>query len=232
MVSNTGSFNPQVKRIFTRQSIIGLMLGYLVILVLGMAAQIIATKYSSEYFRFTDVQFLIDLYGEDNFYHYLKCNVHKKMIANAIMIYCRLVLAACPNAVMYVLLLLGTTLFIIVFKRSIQSRKSLTAGKKQNNSTKERRLMKSVLLVCIIFIITSGPLSIDRLIRFFFHTIDYMELIRRDPHGKVYFIPIDILKSINHCFNIFVYLTLNSKFRRIFCHMFCLKIFNAANEPK
>ena len=224
--------NPQVKRIFTRQSIIGIMLGYLVILVLGAAVQILAEKYASEYFRLINVRFLIDVYGEENFGHYLSCYSHKHSIADAIMIYCRLILAACPNAVMYVLLLLGTTLFIIVFKRSIQSRKSLTAGKKRNNSTKERRLMKSVLLVCIIFIITSGPLSIDRLIRFFFHTIDYTELVRRDSHGKGYFIPIDILKSINHCFNIFVYLTMNSKFRRIFCHMFCLKIFNAANEPK
>ena len=224
--------NPQVKRIFTRQSIIGIMLGYLVILVLGVTVQILARKYASEYFRLIDVRFLIDVYGEENFGYYLSCYSHKFVIADAIMIYCRLILAACPNAVMYVLLLLGTTLFIIVFKRSIQSRKSLTAGKKQNNSTKERRLMKSVLLVCIIFIITSGPLSIDRLIRFFVHTIDYMQLILRDPHGKVYFIPIDILKSINHCFNIFVYLTMNSKFRRIFCHMFCLKIFKAANEPK
>ena len=208
------------------------MLGYFMILVLGMTAQILARKYSLEYFRFTNARFLIDLYGEDNFYHYLKCNGHKERIADAIVHYCRLVLAACPNAVMYVLLLLGTTLFIIVFKRSIQSRKSLTAGKKQNNSTKERRLMKSVLLVCIIFIITSGPLSIDRLIRFFFHTIGGMEFEHRKVHGKVYFIPIDILKSINHCFNIFVYLPMNSKFRRIFCHMFCLKIFNAANQPK
>ena len=208
------------------------MLGYLVILVLGMALQIIARKYELEYFRFVDVLFLIDLYGEDNFWHYLICNVHKKQIAEDISYYCRLVLAACPNVVMYVLLLLGTTLFIIVFKRSIQSRKSLTAGKKQNNSSKERRLMKSVLLVSIIYIITSGPLNIDRLIRFFFHTIGGMEFERRDTHGKIYFIPIDILKSINHCFNIFVYLPMNSKFRRIFCHMFCLKIFNAANQPK
>ena len=208
------------------------MLGYLVILVLGMAVQILAKKYSLEYFRFHDVMFLIDEYGEENFWYYLACNVHKKNIADAISYYCRLILAACPNVVMYVLLLLGTTLFIIVFKRSIQSRKSLTAGKKQNHSTKERRLMKSVLLVCIIYIITSGPLSIDRLIRFFFHTIDGMQHILRDTHGKVYFIPIDILKSINHCFNIFVYLPMNSKFRRIFCHMFCLKTCNAANQPK
>ena len=223
--------NPQVKRIFTRQSIIGIMLGYLVILVLGVAATIIARKYVLEYFRFTDVTFLIDVYGEENFWYYLACNVHKKQIAQDISYYCRLILAACPNVVMYVLLLLGTTLFIIVFKRSIHSRKSLTAGNKQNHSTKERRLMKSVLLVCIIYIITSGPLNIDRLIRFFFHTIGGMEIVRRKVHGKVYFIPIDILKSINHCFNIFVYLPMNSKFRRIFCHMFCLKIFNAANQP-
>ena len=203
-----------------------MILGFMVLMVLGLAVKFVADVYPSI------------VYNDQASYRYgfflhrlIKCSLKKLAIADLIKLCSSAIISACP-VIMFALLLLGTTLFVIVFKRSIQLRKSLTANKNQKDSTKERRLMKGILLVCIIYIITSGPISIQRMCDYFF-TIARKDIsISSIVISGYFYIPVHILKSINHCFNIFVYLPMNSKFRRIFCQMFCLKMFNAANQPK
>ena len=134
-----------------------------------------------------------------------------------------------PNVIAYILLLVGTILFLVIFKRSIQTRKSLTAKKKQSDSAKETRLMLSVLVVCVVYILTSGPRTIDRMIESirlgeFFRSEGKIYLEMRIPsYAKYVFL---VLQAINHCFNIFVYLAINSTFRKIFCKMFMLKSYS------
>ena len=201
-----------------------MILGFMVLMVLGLAVKFVAGEYPSI------------VYNDQASYRYgyfslSDCSVKKIALAYLIELYSNAIISVCP-VIMFALLLLGTALFVIVFKRSIQLRKSLTANKNQKDSTKERRLMKCILLVCIVYIITSGPISIQRMCDYFFTVARKDISISSIVISGYFFVPVHILKSINHCFNIFVYLPMNSKFRTIFCQMFCLKMFNAANQPK
>ena len=162
------------------------------------------------------------------------CANRKLDISNKVVGYTSVFIKAGPNVIMYSLLLLGSILFIIVFKRGIQARKSLTAKNKHSDSVKERRLMQSILVMCIIYIITSGPRTVNRVLQFIFNLVESdFEDIYFSVARQQYFIVLQfMLQSINHSFNIFVYLSMNSKFRRIFCQMFCLKRCNDANQFK
>ena len=68
-----------------------------------------------------------------------------------------------PNALVYVLLIIRTILFLVVFKQSIQMRKSLTANKKQSDSAKEARLMQTVLVFCGIYVLMSRPRAFEKI---------------------------------------------------------------------
>ena len=203
-----------------------MILGYLLFQALGAAVNFGAEEYTSLLFS--------DPSSYDFFSWELNdCAKQKVEIADQVRYYTAAIAIIAPNVIMYALLLLGTILFVIVFKRSIQARKSLTAKTKPGDSARERKLMRSVLAVCILYTITSAPKSVDRVFENLFLASDTSKA------SSNYFsittlasftVPINILQSINHCFNIFVYMSMNSKFRRIFCQMFCLKMCNEANQ--
>ena len=220
-------FVPQVKRIFTRKLTIGLILGYVPIQALGVACQFVADAYWSE------VESDPISYQEDGYYWELTpCAQRRKEIASKVKWYTSAIVTACPNVIMYALLLLGTTLFVIVFRKGIVARKSLTAKREQIESSRERRLMQSVLVVCIIFILTSGLRSVARMLRYFSEAGGRSGLLNdivNFTHNSSFSFVVFFLQAINHCFNIFVYLLMNSKFRRSYCKMFCLKRCNGAN---
>ena len=128
----------------------------------------------------------------------------------------RLVMLKMVNPILYGTILIGTILLIVAFKRSIQVRKSLTDKTKAGNSAKEKRLVQSVIAVCIIFIVTSGPKNLVTLMDTVGEDwLNYNNWWRRI--GSIYAEYIDELaifvEAVNHSINIFVYLSMNSKFR-------------------
>ena len=138
----------------------------------------------------------------------------------------RLVAINLVNPILYGTIVIATILLIIAFRRSIRERKSLTDKTKGGNSAKETKLVQSVIAVCVIFILTSSPRNAIRIMDFIY---DYRWRI-----SPVYpYLPyIDrlvlFLEAINHSTNIFVYLSMNSKFRDRFKGLFGLKTQNQA----
>ena len=55
-----------------------------------------------------------------------------------------------PNACLYVMLVLSTILFIFVFKRNIQGRKSNTTKYKQDHKLNDASLVQCVLALCLV----------------------------------------------------------------------------------
>ena len=199
---------PQVKGLITRKLTTCLIVGYLpfqltaasVFLIKETVLITIIESYSPSYLERSD------------------CLLKNFRFILIVMDSVRLSINIVPNAIIYILLLVGTILFLVVFKRSIQARKSLTATKKQSDSAKEKRLMQSVLVVCVIYILTSGPRTIEKMISTGSNLFANINLLVHIPsYVKYVFL---VLQAINHLFNIFVYLAINSTFRKIFCKIF------------
>ena len=202
-----------------------MILGYALLQALGLVIVVASNEYISSVY--SDPGSYNGVFGRLG-----TCARRKLDITMKVKWYTIVFVKAGPNFIMYSLLLLGSILFIIVFKRGIQARKSLTAKKNHSDSVKERRLMQSILVMCIIYIITSCPRTVNRVLIFIFNLVesDFEDIYYSVALEQYFFVPQYMLQSINHSFNIFVYLSMNSKFRRIFCQMFCLKRCNEANQ--
>ena len=204
-----------------------MILGYALLQALGLVIVVASNEYISS--LYSDPASYNGVFGRIG-----TCARRKLDITHKVMWYTSVFIKGGPNFIMYSLLLLGSILFIIVFKRGIQARKSLTAKNKHSDSVKERRLMQSILVMCIIYIITSCPRTVNRVLIFIFNLVesDFEDIYYSVALEQYFFVPQYMLQSINHSFNIFVYLSMNSKFRRLFCQMFCLKRCNDANQLK
>ena len=162
------------------------------------------------------------LYDEVLFHRYLEvstfaCGLQKLILLQKVKDIVKGFALAITTVVSYALLLLGTVVFVIVFKRSILKRKSLTTRKKQGDTAKEARLMLNVLVVCVIYLITAAPRTILRMADYFdfsFRHVNYYVFV---DYALGYF------QAVNHVFNIFVYLGINTQFRKTFCDIFMLK---------
>ena len=119
-----------------------------------------------------------------------------------------------PNYFLYVTIVVGTVVLIALYKRSLQIRKSLKVDegtqRTKKISVKESKLFKSVIAVCVIYIVTNMPQNV-------FETV-YSQ-------GYFYIILVSesttLFRSFNHAVNIFVYLAINTRYREQFRIMFC-----------
>ena len=121
-----------------------------------------------------------------------------------------------PNVFFYAMLVLGTTLFIFVFTRTVHGRGSPTTKHKQNNDVS---LAQCVLALCLVHIFASGPRTVERMFN------DFSIKLGQNKYYKYYVYASYILLAINHSINIAIYLVTNSKFREICCKI-CLLKFN------
>ena len=118
------------------------------------------------------------------------------------------------NVLFYAATVVGTIMLVIVFKRSIKERKSLTGKDTQKHSAKEKRLIQSVLGVCAIYIFTASPAH-------FYSAANYLGALGR---FRWYFFVGEFfaaIEAVNHSVNIFVYLLFNLRFRETFMRIFC-----------
>ena len=220
-------FIPQVKRLITPKRTAYMVLGYLTyILTTALAYNILRWWHKSL------------MYDDSNYYvtgYDTKRNIsYYGMLPSVVKIYNtvlrvhktgRMAMVKMLNPVLYGTILMATILLIIAFKRSIQVRKSLTDKTKAGNSVKERRLVQSVIAVCIIFLVTAGPKNIVKL-------MDDVGYLWQDHNSwrislgwtKANFVDemTVFLEALNHSINIFVYLSMNTKFRGRFKGLFGL----------
>ena len=133
----------------------------------------------------------------------------------------RLIAFNCSTFVLFGIILVGTILLIILFKRSVNERISLMGDrkiKKASNSAKETRLIKSVIAVCVIYILLSGNRHwFD--VMWLSHNLDLIPLYVQHALDLIF----HLLDIFNHSINIFVYFYMNSEFRRSFIKLFCFK---------
>ena len=133
--------------------------------------------------------------------------------------YIRMIITHFFNMALYGIIIIETILLIFFFKLNMKSRTSLVGKKKERNSAKEKRLVKSVIGVCVFFIITSCPRNMDRL-----YAVWPGALMAVNRHLLVLF-PVlyglyQLLDGVNHSFNLFVYMAVNSRFRQSFLDLF------------
>ena len=127
-----------------------------------------------------------------------------------------------PNIILYAVLVITTTLLIILFQRSNRRRNMLIARNKSDSSAKETKIHQAVIGVCVLYIVTAGPNN-------FFRTFMYLGVrffIRGGLNVVIFYYAMHfvmVIHSLNHSMNIFVYLSLNPRFRKQFYKTFLLK---------
>ena len=221
-------FFPQVKRIITQKRTTGVILGYWIYVVLTtLALNVISwwlhtvTSDLSNYVHNYNKEWNISIYT-------MLPNVTKTyIIFQNIDFYGRLVMVKMTNQIIYGTIAIATILLIMAFKRSVRERKSLTGRTKTSDSAREKRLVQSVIAVCVIFIVTSSPINIIRIEEvisdkwsYNFFLFPYVNLVS------------DLLEAFNHSINIFVYLSINSKFRGRFKGLFGLTSVRSVSTKK
>ena len=131
--------------------------------------------------------------------------------------YVSLIFTTAPNVIVFAMLVVGAVVFVIVLKRRADLRKPLKADKDVVDSAKFTRLTLVIFAVCVKYIVTSGPRTIDKMLTDFSVKFDTSGFYKYFVHASF------ILLAINHSTNIFLYLVINSKFRKEFRNIFCSK---------
>ncbi|GFS17591.1 chemosensory receptor A [Elysia marginata] len=219
------AFPLKVKRIFSKKMVLGLLIGGAVYGLLALIYIFIAN-----YVREVGISQLV--YGSFNDsrgfeYNYIT-NVDTLLLGRAMKLYGSIVLSYIPNFIFYGLIFVGTILLIAAFIRSVYLKKTLTEKKgSMKMSTKELKIIQSVILICIIYISTCAPKNAyklqDNLLQ-----VNWMPSIfiflREDA--------VDLIQAFNHALNLFVYLAVNSNFREQFKHIFCVCCFGTSSNKK
>ncbi|GFS23392.1 FMRFamide receptor-like [Elysia marginata] len=200
----------EVKRIFTRKLIVYLILGGVVYALLSVA------------FYFVAEHVLLKAYDERLRAYFASANqlnITSIPQGNELMLLgsVRLALTYVPNYFLYGTIVLGTALLVVAFLRSIQMKNSLTENKDSPKmSAKEKRLVKSVIGICMIYIVTCTPRNVYQTIIAFgannLNTAISKMITQRS---------VETLLSFNHAVNIFVYIVVNTNFRKQFAELFC-----------
>ena len=119
-----------------------------------------------------------------------------------------------PTTGLYGAIIIGTMVLIIVFKLKMKSRTVLMGKKKDIHSAKETRLVRSVIAVCVFYIVTACPRSMYEATNLW-----PVAAQLRDFYIIVYGIS-QCFDAVNHSFNIFVFAAVNLRFRSSLVRMF------------
>ncbi|KAK3742188.1 hypothetical protein RRG08_056546 [Elysia crispata] len=126
-----------------------------------------------------------------------------------------------PSLLCFAVVLVGTVFMIAKLKLSRQLRNSMTGSGNDTNilSDKDIRLVRSMVFICIIFIVGSAPGILMNIAG-----IAYPPLHADNPylrHFYVTFFAISMMfLAIHSSVNIFVYLTMGANFKKTFKEMF------------
>ena len=119
----------------------------------------------------------------------------------------------------YVAIIIGTMVLIIVFKLKMKSRTVLMGKKKDMHSAQETRLVRSVIAVCVFYIVTACPRSLLEATSLSPGILLSLSVRLRDFYIILYGIS-QCFDAVNHSFNIFVFAAVNLRFRSSLVWMF------------
>ena len=124
-----------------------------------------------------------------------------------------------PTIACFIIVLVGTIFLIVSFNKSRRLRDSMTGTKTERMSTKDAILVRSVIIICIIFIVGAFPSVLIYIVA----TL-YPRFYIYDPElGNIQILSLRvalIFLTTSSSVNIFVYLSLSSRFRQIFKQSF------------
>ena len=200
----------QIKRIITPNRTAGVILEFLAFLVTTTLTVNLLDERSKAVFHDKASYHLVHDKETITFFYSRLPDTHwSYRTFISISFYGLLVMVDMMNPILYLTIMIATGLLIIAFKNSIREKKSLTGKTKAGNSVKETRRVQSVIVVCVIFIVTSTSIIRVRI-------IDSIDIRWRvGSSGLPYYVNelASFLEVVNHSINIFVYLAMNSKFR-------------------
>ena len=122
-----------------------------------------------------------------------------------------------PNLICFIIALVATIFFIINFKQSRKLRKTMSgSGEKSDKmSDKDARLVRLVILICIIYIAGTAPNTLLFLLQ-----AAYSPLKKTNPYFAIFYHALNIVSNFSQAtassVNIFVYFGMGSKFKETF----------------
>ena len=124
-----------------------------------------------------------------------------------------------PTTACFVIVLMGTIFLIANLNKSRELRDSMTGNKTEKISAKDAILVRSVIFICIIFIVGAFP----NVLIFILSTL-YPRFYIFDPElgniTKLSFAISFVFQGTSCSVNVFVYLWLSSRFKQIFKQSF------------
>ena len=128
-----------------------------------------------------------------------------------------------PTFVSFIVVSIGTSFLIVKLKETTRWRKSSSTGtKKQGISSKETRVIRSAVLVCLVYIVCFTPNAC-----IIIASIIEPRLYIADPYyGPFYGVLIyfaNFCQTISLAINIYIYLATSIRYRKTFMLIFCRK---------
>ncbi|KAK3794063.1 hypothetical protein RRG08_059506 [Elysia crispata] len=124
-----------------------------------------------------------------------------------------------PSFICFVIVVIATTFLVIKLKQTMKMRSQI-ASQSDKAMSKERKVVRPVIFICVIFIVCFLP-NVAKLLG----TIVFPRLTPTDPYfgslSNVLYTFTFIFQSISSSINIFVYYHMSSKFKETFGSLFC-----------
>ena len=126
-----------------------------------------------------------------------------------------------PSAVSFIVVSVGTVFLIVKLKETTRWRKSSSTGaQKQEVSSKERRVIRSAVFVCLLYIVCFTP-NVCIITAGIIEPRLYVADPYYGPLVFVLFYSANVFQGISSSFNIFIYLATSIRFKQTFMLIFC-----------
>ncbi|KAK3788685.1 hypothetical protein RRG08_042336 [Elysia crispata] len=124
-----------------------------------------------------------------------------------------------PSFICFFVVLVATSFLVIKLKQTMKMRSQI-ASQSDKAMSKERKVVRPVIFICVIFIVCFFP-NVAKLLG----TIVYPKFTLTDPYlgwlSNIFYTFTFVFQSISSSTNIFVYYHMSSKFKETFRELFC-----------
>ena len=194
----------QVKRIFTGRSVAGMLLGMVVYQLGAVVPHYVFIRLVPDTSKETNKTILV--------FDFLTYN-ERLGVLSILFSY------SIPTLICFALVSVGTIFLVIKLRQSAEFRRSMAVKRPVKISSKERTLSRSVIGICVIYIVCQGPNVILYLV-----SIVYPPVHTWNPvYGNVVLVlmsAIMLLQAISSSINLFVYFRMMSQYRYTFKKLF------------
>ena len=200
----------QVKRVFTQRTIFTMIAGMLIYQTVTGLPKSFATGLSTTVSPLTNRTF--------TFFDFTKVDIFMYNTSQFISL-------SLPTLICFIIVLVGTVFFIINFKQSRKLRMTMSGSGQTSNkmSDKDGRLVRLVILICIIYIVGAAPNVALYVVQTVYPSLNVSDqYLGHFTHGC--YIVSNLFQATACSLNIFVYFTTGSKFNQSFKDIFSIQV--------